>query len=529
MDMKNKIIENLIISALCIVGAIYVLLYINAAVVDVPVSDYLRIINYYYEDVFDLHYLFSIECFSRVPFTFLTRIINASLFNFSTNFDRIISVIGLFIFNFVILKYVFKTFNNNILKIMTSIMVTSTSFSLISWEMLLNGTGHPHYIALALFVLAYYIYDNYYKDWYLIAHENDIKGEDLPNSSVGAKHREPAIVGAKFTSPHSDIHKKSIILFLVYVVISSLGFGGSYMVAFLFTISAFCFLFYVVNFVNNDNKSISNKLTNRFQLNNIVTIIVSALAVLLFQISNNSGEPYVHIGMKDISFTEMLSQDFTFPIRFLAKALVSSIIGVDNITFAMQIYSINDFVVYAISILIIIMLIFVLVMIIKKEYYKKYLFIMLLAFNGLANYMLIFLARYKFLDDTYGMTSRYGIQYMFLTIAVIIVLFKLIDDNLDTSSQTLVTINYKVNHFISFVSVMMLICLLSTNLTTNYHEQAIAKYRKETYQRAKDVALNIDSYSDDELPNIFEFHRGVDQIKKAFAIIKEKKYNIFSE
>ena len=134
--MKNKILENLIISALCLVGAIYVLLYINAAVIDVPVSDYLRIINYYYENVFDLHYLFSIEGISRVPFTFLTRIINASIFSFSTDFDRAISVVGLFIFNFVILKYVFKIINNNALKILTAIMVTFTSFSLIIWHCL---------------------------------------------------------------------------------------------------------------------------------------------------------------------------------------------------------------------------------------------------------------------------------------------------------------------------------------------------------------------------------------------------------
>lgn len=481
--MNNRLSENLIISILCIIGAIYVLLYIKASVVDVPVSDYLRIINYYYEDVFDLHYLLSIEGISRVPFNFLTRIINASFFRFSTNFDRAISVFGLFIFNFVILKYVFRIINNNILKLMTSIMVTATSFSLINWEMILNGTGHTHFLALSLFVLAYYVFDEHYKGWYLL------------NSN----------------------QNKGIGYFIIFVLLSSLCFGGSYMVAFLFTISTFCFIFYVINFIINNTNSIIYKFANRFQINNIIAIIMSVLAVLLFQISNNSGEPYVHIGMKDIGLVEMLSQDFTFPIRFLSKALVSSIIGVDNITFAMQIHSINDLVVYSIAILIIIMLIFVTIMVIKREYYKKYLFVMLLAFNGLANYLFIFFARYKFLDDTYGMTSRYGIQYMFLTIAVVIILFKIIDDEL----------KYKLSSFLSFVSMMMIICLLSTNLTTNYHEQTIAKYRKETYQKAKDAALNLDLYSDDELPNIFEYHRGLDQIKKAFAIIKDKHYNIF--
>ena len=166
-------------------------------------------------------------------------------------------------------------------------------------------------------------------------------------------------------------------------------------------------------------------------------------------------------------------------------------------------------------------------MVIKREYYKKYLFVMMFFFNGLANYLFIFFARYKFLDDTYGMTSRYGIQYMFLTIAVIIILFKIVDDNLDAKSKDVPVSNFRINKFINLVSIMMILCLLSTNLTTNYHEQAIAKYRKETYQRAKDAALNIDDYNEDELPNIFEYHRGIDQIKRAFSIIKDKHYNIF--
>ena len=125
------------------------------------------------------------------------------------------------------------------------------------------------------------------------------------------------------------------------------------------------------------------------------------------------------------------------------------------------------------------------------------------------------------------MTSRYGIQYMFLTIAVIIVLFKIVDDNLLTSSNCLIPTKIKYNKLLSFVSIMMLLCILSTTLTTNYHEQLIAPYRKESYERAKEVALHIEEYNEEDLPNIFEYHRGVDQIKRAFAIIKKKNYNIF--
>ena len=58
----------------------------------------------------------------------------------------------------------------------------------------------------------------------------------------------------------------------------------------------------------------------------------------------------------------------------------------------------------------------------------KNIFPLMFVVYGAANYALVFLARYQFVRDEYGMSSRYSIQYMFLTLGIILILSFYIDD-----------------------------------------------------------------------------------------------------
>ena len=110
--MKNKnLSKNLITFLSSAIGAIYLIYYILRASTDVVASDYIRIIYYYLHDVNDLTYLKSWEFIVSIPFNFLARKINVVFFNYSVYFDKILGVIGLFIFNTVIIKYVFENYN----------------------------------------------------------------------------------------------------------------------------------------------------------------------------------------------------------------------------------------------------------------------------------------------------------------------------------------------------------------------------------------------------------------------------------
>ena len=142
------------------IGTAFLIYYIFRASVDVVVSDYFRIINFYLEDVTDLHYLLSWEGICRIPFTFLARFINVKLFNYSVFFDKILGTFGLFLFNTIVLSTLLNNLKSKLMRCIASIFITYISFSLMAWEMILNGTGYAHFITVGLISLTFKIFAN---------------------------------------------------------------------------------------------------------------------------------------------------------------------------------------------------------------------------------------------------------------------------------------------------------------------------------------------------------------------------------
>ena len=93
VNNENNKKYNLIALGLSLLGFAFLVYYIFRASLDVVASDYIRIINYYLEDVTDLKYLLSWEGISRIPFTFLARYINVTYFKYSVHFDRILGIL----------------------------------------------------------------------------------------------------------------------------------------------------------------------------------------------------------------------------------------------------------------------------------------------------------------------------------------------------------------------------------------------------------------------------------------------------
>ena len=174
---------------------------------------------------------------------------------------------------------------------------------------------------------------------------------------------------------------------------------------------------------------------------------------------------------------------------------------------------------------------------------------------GAANYALVFLARYPFVRDEYGMSSRYGIQYMFLTIGIILILALYID-------QTVYYKNYyilekkelklskgylkrreklieegkikvaepkvsKFNVVVLIVSIVSVGFLLFGHITTTTDEIFKADYRKIIYTDLIEKAKNYNQLTDEELENAFEYRRNPDHIRSALYTLKKQHLNIF--
>ena len=504
-------------------GTMFLIYYILRASIDVVSSDYMRIINFYLEDVSDLHFLLSWEGIARIPFAFLMRFVNVKLFSYSVYFDKILGTFGLFLFNTAVLSFVLDHLRTKAMRVLASILISYISFSLMAWEMILNGTGYAHFITIGLTALTFKIFAN----------------------ATSANADQTANAKLKYN-----------LLICTLVIATSLLFAGSYCVSYLCTIIFFSALFVII-------KSRRGEKCYREML----YIAISVLCLLLYFKSSNTGEALIPVGFKDITLLQLLKTEPLFPIKFILKSLASSIIGVETLDYALNFGTINEKFIFLIGTLYLIIIIFVIVLLIikianwariarpyeegariarpydgsqssSKEPYARaqraqdgacpyrtrelsertalLIFIGMFIVSGLANYALIFLARYKFVVDSYGMTSRYSLQYMFLTIGIVMLLIKLIDESM---------LNKRI--FLITVSILSLSFITLGHLTTNTDEIFKSDYRKIIYGIVEEKAKNYKNLSDQELEDTFEYHRGPEQIRHAFEILERQKLNIF--
>ena len=74
-----------------------------------------------------------------------------------------------------------------------------------------------------------------------------------------------------------------------------------------------------------------------------------------------------------------------------------------------------------------------------------------------------------------------------------------------------------------------IVVILLSNAICLKDELTKSIYRKENYVKMKEAALDLDSYSDEELVKIFEYRKGAKYIKDAFKILKDNNLNIFKK
>ena len=620
MRLINK--KNLITSVvLSLLGVAFLVYYIYRASTDVVASDYIRVINYYLEDVTDLHLLFSWEGISRIPFSFLARFINVKFFNYSVYFDKVLGTVGLFIFNTVTVYYVLNNLKTKLAKVLGALLTTYISFSLISWEMILNGTGFAHFITIGLIALTFYVVG-------ANACGACRRGELCePADTVGAKREivgaKREIVGASYASPSIFTTIKIVLL----IIITSLLFAGSYCVSYLCTLIFFAVVFLIMEFVRAKQSIVRQNACEACRrgelcepadtvgvkhceptdtvrasyaspIANILIIIVSIVCLLMYFKSNNTGEALIPVGFKDISLVELLKTNPLFPLKFLLKSLASSIIGVETFDYALNFGTISEKMIFFIGLIYLIIILYAIIILIKMiivacrgelcepadivganhrepasvganhrepasvgasyaspRKNTSHTFILMYLVYGIANYALVFLARYKFVVDSYGMSSRYGIQYMFLTIAVLFILLKNIDifvasriRNYDACDIEELKENCRgelcepasaganfrsplglKNIIALIISIASISFITIGHLTTNTDEIFKSDYRKIIYSILEDKAKNYKDLNDEDLENSFEFHRGPEQIRKALGTLEKQHLNIFRE
>ena len=91
MRQKKQILYWL----LPLMGTAFALWYVKNATADVVYSDYIRLVNSYLPDVWNPAKFFVPDVLTRIPVSYLARIVNVELFGFSVTFERVLGVLSL--------------------------------------------------------------------------------------------------------------------------------------------------------------------------------------------------------------------------------------------------------------------------------------------------------------------------------------------------------------------------------------------------------------------------------------------------
>lgn len=500
MQVNNK---NIIVFLVSLLFSIFILFYINLSTVDVAYSDYIRLINSYLPNVSDVKNLLRADILTCIPITFLSRFINVNLFSYSIMFDRTLGVYGLFLINVFTCIYMFKTKQGDKedlpLKLFFLLVISVIVFSLSNWEMMLNGSGYAHFIAIALYIYSFIKLDEIYKIFCM---------DDFELSKKSAL-------------------KSNIFKFTLAYTISSLLFAGPYgmipfvcVILFLLAIKFFATMKHIDGIRSGASEKQSKLvLTNWLVDKTLIYIVIMPFVCFMLYVISNHFAVYEYSGAKNVSFFSILPSTFT--IKFILKSFASFLFGIESFGLINISEFLNKKIIYMIGAFVILLYIYSFYLNIRFKIYKKTLLPMLFMIWSLGNVGIVFLSRYIFLNPDYGASSRYYLQYMVGVLGFILSFYEYF---VVTNDDIKISTNLRK----IFISIVIAI-ILFLNIVGMRYELIKSKYRKENYIRMYEAAMDIDKYEDEDLVKIFEYRKGAEYIRNAFDILRENKLNVYKD
>ncbi len=343
-------------------GVLFSLYYVRNASYDVVYSDYIRLINNYLPDVWNPDKFFVPDILTRIPVTYLARIVNTSLFGYSLAFDQVLGVLCLGLGAGAVTLYCVEE------KISAPWFLTIMAllFSLNKWEMMVNGSGWAHFLAFAGFYYHYLVVDRVWTG-------REKKGD------------------------------RARLLWIPWAVI--LGAAGQY-----------CAVYTAVLLLAYGFMTIWKRLREKRWTREFALPALSAAAPFALYLWSYSYSVEDHAGMQQLSLISQLLDTPGYFARFLLKSLESLVVGVEaaqELFTGNAPYLILGFLVAAAYLL-------ALWLQYRMRLYEESLFPLMLIAAGAMNHALILLTRWSFLIEDYGMSARYTPQFLFGILGILL-------------------------------------------------------------------------------------------------------------
>lgn len=459
-----------------LIGGILCVGYLYLSFYDVVYSDYIRLVNSYLPDVWNPKKFFVRDVLTRIPINYVMRIVNTTWFHYSIRFDQALGVISLVLSAAVIAYYCIRE------KVNTAwyLILMAVFFSLNKWEMMNNGSGWVHFFAFAGFYYHYLVWERIWT---------------------------------------GRVKKQDHVKMLVLPWIITMGVAGPYCAAY----SGVLLLGYGFCMVITWKKT--KKWDKRYLLYGICVIL--PLICYLWSTS------HVKTGLSsDGSLLRQFLDTPGFFVRFFIKSLCSTVIGGEA---AAEVFRTN--VPYMIlGVLVGISYLLALWYQFSHKIYEKTIFPLILIVSGGMNHCLILLSRWSFLMESYGMSSRYALQFQ-VGILGILLTFAFMwqqwrgEDAKKEGKAVEKRARQKRQIQIAVITGMVVVFLAGNGYTT-WREVRMTKWRKEACVNRAVVALDFENRTDEELAVSFEYHTSSADagalVRNALTILKEHHWNVFN-
>lgn len=467
-------------------GTIFLLWYIKGASIDVVYSDYIRLINSYLPDTLKKESFMVPDILTRIPVTYPIRWFNVTFFSYSVDFDRVLGISGVLLMMISVSLYI-RRMRLNVFSVLALMTV---GFSLNKWELLLNGSGYPHFLSYGLFFYNYYILERVF---------------------TGTKKK------------YDDV----LLTVLPYI---ALLVAGPYIVQYCAALITAAFYMLVIKNRNVDRSRIP------------IYVITTAIPVLMFLWSNSMAR-YEYAGAADVTLMEVLTEQTGFTVHFILNGFASEVMDGSCLESMLGSGIIGYSEIYLTGALVVATYLVAFILFFMKGIYRKTVFPLILMVSGLGSHVLVFLSRYIFLTEIYAWQSRYSLQYMPGVLGLIMIYGLLFTDwyekylvyrhkekRFEPGSRKRRRSNPGIPALVSlFFAMAIPVLFIAGTLVTNRVEINNMPYRKIYFESIREAALNAEEYTDDELNAIFEYNHGANKVRYAISVLRDNKLNVFSE
>ena len=454
-----------------LLGILFWLWYVKSAGADVVYSDYIRLVHDYLPDVANPAKFLVPDVLTRIPAAYLARLINVQRFGYSVTFDRMLTVAGMGLVAMVLGIYMYR----QEIGIRWQMAVGIVLFSLNKWEILLNGTAWTHVFSFGLFYVNYLLLDLLWRG------ESDAKQE----------------------------------LMLCLMPFFWLLFAGEYIASYAATMLLVSMLGYLAG---GDGSWQSRSKKSMFR----GIMVMTAAAFALYLLSRHFAV-WEHAGSTDMSLKEVIQSNPWFLPRFFVKSFTGTVVGQETAASFIGGKPLPDIVQLMTGFLVIAAYLFALILYFSGDLMDQTVFPLVLLISGLINHVLVTAGRWIFLSESYALSSRYGGQFM-IGITGILLVFALYGKSRKRGERR-AAMRHRAR--VMAAATALSVFIAAGNCYTTYQEIRKAPYREQNYERIAAAALQFETYPEEDLLEIMEWHKDPAVLYDALGILKDNRLNIF--